>query len=199
MKQKVSILRKGRWGLHNRGGFFVYLYQRRFYGMEKKGTYGIFGFLFVGALGTLFHFVYEWSGNFAPLGLFFPINESIWEHLKLLYFPVLLWWFIDGRLRKGKHRVFASRMWALNLALCFIPVAHYTYSGILGRRLDWVDIGLFFVADALYFVLAERFISKKKEEDEGENILAVIAFFLWMFAFFLFTFLTPSLALFQNP
>ncbi len=167
--------------------------------MRKEIKNGIYGFLFVGALGTLFHFVYEWTGQFLPAGLVFPINESIWEHLKLLFFPVILWWLIDRRLRTEKNRLFVSRMWALNASLCFIPVAHYTYSGILGRRFDWVDISLFFVAVGLYFFLTEHFLKQKKEEDEGENILAVITFFLWLFAFFVFTFLTPDLAFFQNP
>lgn len=167
--------------------------------MRKEMKLSIWGFLFVGLLGTLFHFVYDWLGQWPIVGLFFPVNESIWEHMKLLFFPVVLWWLIDGAMRKSKNRVFASRMWALNLALLFIPVAYYTYSGIIGQRYSWVDIGIFFIADALYFWLTKRFLSKERDEDEGENILAVIAFFLWMFAFFVFTFLTPDLGLFRNP
>lgn len=47
----------------------------------------IVGILFVSVLGVLMHFVYEWSGSNRFVGLFAPINESTWEHMKLLFFP----------------------------------------------------------------------------------------------------------------
>lgn len=167
--------------------------------MRKFLKRWIWGFLFVGVLGVLFHFAYDFLGQNRIAGLFFPINESIWEHLKLLYFPVVLWWIVEGLVGGKKERFFAPRVWALSLSLLFIPVAHYTYSGIVGRRYSWADISLFFVADLLYFILAHRFSSKKKEESEGENLLAIVVFLIWMFSFFLFTFFPPALALFQEP
>ena len=50
----------------------------------------IIGVIFVSAAGTLLHFVYSWTGNNSIIGLFAPVNESTWEHMKLLYFPMLL-------------------------------------------------------------------------------------------------------------
>lgn len=41
-------------------------------------------------IGTLLHFVYEWSGNNFIVGLFAPVNESVWEHLKLILLPATL-------------------------------------------------------------------------------------------------------------
>lgn len=167
--------------------------------MGKEIKRSIWGFLFVGVLGTLFHFAYDFLGQTAIAGLFFPINESIWEHLKLLYFSVILWWIVEGFLGVKEPRFFASRVWALSLALLFIPVAYYTYSGVIGQRYAWVDIGLYFVADALYFWLQRRMVSSEKEESEGENILSAVVFLVWMFAFFAFTFWTPNLGIFQEP
>lgn len=40
-------------------------------------------------LGTLNHFLYFLSGQSPIIALFCPVNESVWEHLKLLYFPFL--------------------------------------------------------------------------------------------------------------
>ena len=45
-------------------------------------------------LGTIFHFTYEWSGKKVIIGLFSAVNESTWEHLKLLFFPMLITTFI---------------------------------------------------------------------------------------------------------
>ena len=44
--------------------------------------------LAVAILGSLNHFLYDWTGGSSLAALFCPINESPWEHLKLLFFPV---------------------------------------------------------------------------------------------------------------
>lgn len=53
--------------------------------------YIVTGFLFVGILGTLFHFVYDWCRQARLIGLFVPVNESTWEHMKLLFIPMLIY------------------------------------------------------------------------------------------------------------
>ena len=50
-----------------------------------------FGFLFNIILGTIGHFLYDWSNNNKIIGFFFATDESIWQHLKLDITPVLLW------------------------------------------------------------------------------------------------------------
>ena len=57
--------------------------------MTKK-TSAIFfavGALFTLILGTVGHFFYEWSGENKIAGIFFPVNESVWEHMKLTLLP----------------------------------------------------------------------------------------------------------------
>lgn len=54
-------------------------------------TYTIIGVFFVLAAGSLAHFLYDWTGSNAIAGLFVPVNESVWEHMKLLFFPMLLY------------------------------------------------------------------------------------------------------------
>ncbi len=53
-------------------------------------TIEIISFIIASLLGVIFHFIYGWSGENAVAGLFFPVNESTWEHLKLIFFPILL-------------------------------------------------------------------------------------------------------------
>ena len=48
------------------------------------------GFVFTAILGTLLHFLFDWTGGSALAALFSAVNESIWEHMKLLYYPMLL-------------------------------------------------------------------------------------------------------------
>ena len=50
--------------------------------MKRLKLYMILGFLFTAALGTIWHFLYDWTGRGAIAALFFPVNESTWEHMK---------------------------------------------------------------------------------------------------------------------
>ena len=117
--------------------------------------HGFWGWLLVSVLGTALHFLYEWSGErlwAAPLS---GVNESVWEHMKILAIPVLLWSVVQGR-----HLVYPN-FWAVRAAsllagLGWIPVVYYTYTGALGFRLTAVDISLFYVAAALVFFLDHR-------------------------------------------
>ena len=51
-------------------------------------TIGIFLLCF------LFHFLYEWLPS-SITAIFFPVNESIWEHMKLLFSAVVFYGIID--------------------------------------------------------------------------------------------------------
>ena len=51
----------------------------------------LIGFAFTGAVGTLLHFVYEWTGGNPLIAAFCAVNESTWEHMKLLAVPWLVW------------------------------------------------------------------------------------------------------------
>ena len=53
---------------------------------KKIRDYQIFSVIFVFILGTLLHFTYKLSGENGVVAIFSTVNESTWEHLKLLYF-----------------------------------------------------------------------------------------------------------------
>ena len=163
---------------------------------SKKGLWGV---LFVGVLGVLFHFAYDLFGENWVAGLFFPVNESIWEHLKLLFFSVALWWILEWFIWEKTPSFFPVRMKALLYSLVAIPVLYYTYSGILGRRFATVDIGIYFLSVGLYFYLVQRFSRKQKEAGEGDTLLALSVFLILLFAFWLFTFFPPDLGFFREP
>ena len=58
--------------------------------MNTRKTLFIFQLItiiFAIILGTLLHFTYKWSNKNMLVGAFSAVNESTWEHLKLLFFP----------------------------------------------------------------------------------------------------------------
>ena len=107
------------------------------------------GFSFVVVLGTVWHFVYAWSGGNTWVGFVAPVNESVWEHTKLLVAPVLIWSAFEAV-------VLPRRVWLpwAAVASCLVGsitmvVGFYAYTAVLGRHLLWADIALFVITAAL--------------------------------------------------
>ncbi len=94
--------------------------------------------------GTLLHFVYGWAGRDFLVGLVSPVNESVWEHTKLLVFPVVAVGMVAAVLLHDVRRVaWATLVEAILGALAIVAV-FYAYTGALGTGpILWVDITSF--------------------------------------------------------
>lgn len=106
----------------------------------------LWGAAFIVVVGTLWHFVYDWAGRSTAVGWVAPVNESVWEHSKLVVFPALVWNLVAafGFAERGRLA------WAALLEACagaaVIVGGYYAYAFLLG--------GGFFVADILLFLVA---------------------------------------------
>ena len=56
----------------------------------------LISFLVISIVGTLLHFVYEWSNHNNIISLFAAVNESTWEHIKIALTPYFLYSLVDG-------------------------------------------------------------------------------------------------------
>ena len=106
----------------------------------------LFRFIFISVLGVLLHFTYEWSGDNAVVGLFSAVNESTWEHLKLLFFPFLLLTILEVLLRGNMlpEQFLPARVLGILAGMGGIVVGFYTLQGVLGRNYDALNIALYF-------------------------------------------------------
>ena len=104
------------------------------------------GFATVSLLGTLLHYLYEWSGKNRFVAAFAGINESTWEHMKLLYFPLLIFAIIQSFFFKDRKDFWCVKLAGIIIGLTLIPVIFYTYNGIFGKSPDWINIAIFFVS-----------------------------------------------------
>jgi len=103
--------------------------------------------------GCALHFLYGWQPN-AATALFSPVNESLWEHVKLVFWPYLGAAFLLNRGRPG-----GIRPWLLVLPLlCVLTLAlGWVYHITLGGEAMWVDIAIYILVIALGFWLPTRF------------------------------------------
>ena len=155
--------------------------------------------LFSLILGTLLHFTYEWSGENAFVGSFSAVNESVWEHLKLVFFPMLIAAIIEYFFVKdvSKNYVEAKTI-GIFTTISFIIVAFFTYSGIIGTSLIVIDILIFILSLILGEYVAYRLMKRKDESTVATEVLAIIILTLLFIFFIIFTYLPPEVNLFRD-
>ena len=158
------------------------------------------GFLFVCAAGTALHFLYQWSGESVAAAPFAAVNESVWEHMKLLFWPMLLWAGAERAVLGGYSRGFwPAKALGTLLGLALIPALYYTYTGALDVSVMWVDIAIFFVAAAAAFLAETRMLARDWRCRGGARASALVLLLLLSAAFVLCTFVPPRVPLFRDP
>ena len=157
----------------------------------------IFSGIFVMILGTLLHFTYEWSGNNQFIASFSAVNESTWEHLKLLFFPMLLTTIIGFfYLEKSCPNYWCARLFGILTAILFTIVFFYTYTGIIGTNFAFVDISIFFVAVILGELVSYKVLVSSFDCNSSVALVGIILLLAW---FIIFTYFTPEIGLFKDP
>ena len=158
------------------------------------------GFLFTGALGVLLHFAYAWSGNSALTAWFSGVNESTWEHMKLLFMPLFLFSLVQiCLLGRNYPNLPAVRALSALAGVGLIPVLFYTYTGALGFHVVWADIAVFFLADLGAFALDFRLLRRGRLSSRWMQLLGLAALWGLAFCFVWCTFRPPRLALWRDP
>lgn len=156
------------------------------------------GFVFTSVLGTLLHFAYEWSGNLPLLAPFAAVNESIFEHIKLLYFPALIFsvaqWFFGG---KDFNNFWCAKLIGAIVGIIIIPTLYYTYTGALGEFADWFNIAIFFIAAGGTY-LTEYFILKGNKSRFNEGLCLALLLVIGC-VFITLTYLPPHIPFFADP
>ena len=156
------------------------------------------GFALVTFGGTIAHFLYDWTGGSTLVSPFSGVNESTWEHMKLLYWPLFLYALAQRLFFKDQKNYWCVKLAQIALGLALIPVLFYTYNGVLGKSPDWVNIAIFYVT-ALVVFLFERWAFQKDRLQCKYSRFAFALICLLGAAFVVFTFAPPQIPLFRDP
>lgn len=148
--------------------------------------------------GTLLHFLYEWTGGAIWAAPFSGVNESTWEHMKLLFFPMFIYAVIQSFFFKDVENFWCVKVRGILLGLILIPVIFYTYNGVIGTSPDWINIVIFFVSAAIVYIY-EALKFKKGDVECAHPIIAVSLLCLIAAFFVIFTFKTPEIGIFEDP
>ncbi len=163
--------------------------------MTQLKRYSILGAIFVLIVGTVSHFLYEWTGDNFLVGLFTPINESIWEHMKLFFFPMLFYSFIMTTKLNSEYPCLTSALpVGILLGTALIPVIFYTYTGILGKDVFILDMITFILSVIIAFNMVYKLALSCKLQDHF--ILLNCLVIILLICFLLFTYYPPEIGLF---
>ena len=155
----------------------------------------IFTALIASLAGAALHFLYDILPS--PLtALFSPINESVWEHLKLLFWPMLCGAAGLSQRSRNKPRLWSAFFAALLATPAFLLTAYYLLKSFGVESLA-VDIVLYFISMFAGFLLAWCLYRRKMPEKIGGWLLMVVI--LYGASLILFTFAAPNLPIFQSP
>ena len=163
---------------------------------QKWRTWEMAGLFAALLLGNTLHFVYDWTGQARWAAYLAATNESTWEHLKLLFFPMLLLTLVE--LFFFHEKMPANYLWARTLGILsgmiFIVAVFYTLNGILGTNYDWINISLYF-AGVIFALFVENDVYRNGKAEK--LILSSAILLLLTAAFFTFTEYPPQLGIFQ--
>lgn len=106
----------------------------------------IIGTIFIIVIGSLGHFLYEWTNKNKIVGYFAAVNESTWEHIKLVIAPTFLWLIVEYHFYYMNPNLFFARFIGLLLMILTIPVLFYGYKIIFKKNNFIVDILIYIVS-----------------------------------------------------
>ena len=158
----------------------------------------LFGFATVALGGTLLHFLYDWFGKAIWIAPFSGVNESTWEHMKLLFWPMLAFAVIQSLFFRDYDAFWSVKLRGMLLGLILIPLIFYTYNGVIGKSPDFINIAIFFVSAAIAYVYEVKELNLNRNLSPSVSVSIGILILIAL-SFIIFTFNTPELEIFRDP
>ena len=156
------------------------------------------GFGATSAGGALLHFLYDWLGGVVWVAPFSGVNESTWEHMKLLFWPMFVFAVVQSFFFRERENFWCIKVRGILLGLALIPIIFYTFNGAIGNSPDWINIAIFFISAAAVYIYEARLFNSEKVICKSPK-LAFAALCVIGLLFAVFTFRTPELGIFLDP
>ncbi len=140
----------------------------------------IIGTIFIIVVGCINHFLYDWLHHNKIMGYFAAVNESTWEHLKLVLMPTFLWLVVEYHFYFDNPNLFFARFISLLVMLLIIPLIFYAYTYFTKKPILFIDITTFVLS-----IIIGQFVFCKLINLEFENIILMHVGFIGLLIIFL--------------
>ena len=165
---------------------------------RSVGLWQLMGFAVAAFGGTMLHFLYDWLGEAVWIAPFSGVNESTWEHMKLLFWPSFIFAVIQSFYFKEFENFWCIKLRGLLLGLGLIPILFYTYNGVIGKSPDFINIAIFFISAAAEYIYEARLFKNEDVRCRSQRLALLILCFIGVL-FIIFTFKTPEIGIFKDP
>jgi hypothetical protein len=158
----------------------------------------LIGVIVIVLAGGLLHFVFEWAGGWRPLAIIAAVNESTWEHLKLAFWPAVIWFLAEiFYIRKTSNNFYFAKAIGILLMPVSITVLFYAYTAFMEDMLA-IDLTIFVVAVVIGQLTSYKLLRIKPLPDRL-NVIGIVLLVIMTIAFGTLTYYVPELAIFRDP
>ena len=165
--------------------------------MSSVFIYSVVGTIVVSVLGCLSHFAFEWLGSNSATAFLFATNESIFQHMKIFIMPYFAYSIFEYLIYgKNIQNFISAKGLSLLVGTLFIPVFFYSYSGILGFNIVWLDISIYFMAVILAFYISYKKMNQTSLSTKTDNSVWFIVSIIIVILTIIFSYYSPDIALF---
>lgn len=152
------------------------------------------------AIGMFLHFAYELCAQNAIVGIFSAVNESMWEHLKIAFWPEIGFLAVYFFIKKPSFvKEIVAGAWLLFTTFLIMTTFYYTYTGIIGNHFLSIDIAIFVLAIVFGFYMFFGLMKEAKKNSLPSIIISCILVFALLIAICCFTKWPPNLGIFEIP
>lgn len=157
------------------------------------------GFFFIGLIGAALHFTFELS-NFSNMvvAFFSAVNESTWEHLKMVFWPGVFFTLIEySYIRDRVNNFLVAKSVSLFVMPLIITIGWYAYTPFTQKSIFRLDLLLFYIAVFAGQIISYKLLTRESLPEKA-NVISGVGLGVMLFAFSTFTFYPPEIFLFEN-
>ncbi|MBU7027725.1 MAG: hypothetical protein HXS48_12385 [Theionarchaea archaeon] len=163
----------------------------------KAIQWELVGIVFIVLVGSFLHLGFELSGYSKIIALIATVNESVWEHLKLGFWPAVFYALIEYPFLKRPNFLIAKGLCIYVIPLSIV-VLFYAYTALLGYNTLVMDILIFVVAVIMGQLISYKILILQELPHTWNMAVAAAVIFL-VILFMVFTFYPPHLSIFRDP
>ena len=82
----------------------------------------LMGFAITSLMGTVLHFLFDWLNGVEWIAPFSSVNESTWEHMKILFWPMLLFALVQKYFFKNIEGFWCIKLQGILFGTVSIPI-----------------------------------------------------------------------------
>ncbi len=155
-------------------------------------------FVLATLLGIAFHYAHRDRTKSLLVHILFPVNESTWEHLKLVYQPMMIMGVLQCLLLSNDYlNIVEGNFMGIIVAMLLIPLLYYPVKILVKKEIMWFSISVFVLSILIGYLTVWVYL-KFGISNFSEELSAYLLILLFL-AFGVFTFYPPRIFLFLDP